>query len=91
MSASIRMTDENANLEPDDKPSQRNWYITPSSSSSSAVIHFPTSPLHPSRARQGVPSSIQAGMGTAGESKELDKQGVVTAALAYARELESIV
>ncbi|KAK4702808.1 26S proteasome regulatory subunit N12, partial [Phenoliferia sp. Uapishka_3] len=62
----------------------RNWFIDPKS-----VVHFPSSRNHPSKTAVEIPSSIQSGVGFV--DKELDKTKVVAAALAYAKELESIV
>lgn len=75
---------------------QRKWYLDPSSS----ILHFPSSPRHPSRlngsgassAAQGVPVGMATGLGAVEEdSRELDRAKVVSATLKYARELESIV
>ncbi|GAA5861964.1 hypothetical protein JCM1840_006890 [Sporobolomyces johnsonii] len=66
---------------------ERNWYLDPST----ALLHFPSSPLHPAR-RRGVPATIATGgVGVEGEDRELDRNKVVSATLGYARELESIV
>ncbi|GAA5912301.1 hypothetical protein JCM5296_000492 [Sporobolomyces johnsonii] len=67
---------------------ERNWYLDPST----ALLHFPSSPLHPAR-RRGVPATIATGGvgGIEGEDRELDRNKVVSATLGYARELESIV
>ncbi|CEQ43234.1 SPOSA6832_05145 [Sporobolomyces salmonicolor] len=62
---------------------QRTWYLDPSTS----LLHFPSSPLHPSR--RGLPATMATGF--EGEDRELDRSKVVTATLGYARELESIV
>ncbi|GAA5976815.1 hypothetical protein JCM21900_001603 [Sporobolomyces salmonicolor] len=62
---------------------ERNWYLDASTS----LLHFPSSPLHPSR--RGLPATMATGF--EGEDRELDRSKVVTATLAYARELESIV
>ncbi|GAA6061109.1 hypothetical protein JCM10212_006140 [Sporobolomyces blumeae] len=87
---------------------QRNWYLDPSTS----LVHFPTSPLHPSHlplSTTGVPAlmatgtslgtssaatATQGGGGGGGggdDDRELDRNKVVRATLAYAKELESIV
>ncbi|GAA5997037.1 proteasome regulatory particle lid subunit RPN12 [Rhodotorula paludigena] len=74
---------------------ERNWYLDPSTQ----LLHFPSSPLHPSRrasssaAAQGVPATLATGSGTGDEldARELDRSKVVVATLGYARELESIV
>ncbi|GAA6005242.1 hypothetical protein JCM10207_002910 [Rhodosporidiobolus poonsookiae] len=63
---------------------ERFWYLDPSTS----LLHFPSSPLHPSR-RTAAPSSLTTGLGDDG--RELDRQKVISATLGYARELESIV
>ncbi|GAA6043642.1 hypothetical protein JCM8097_000850 [Rhodosporidiobolus ruineniae] len=68
---------------------ERNWHLDPSTS----LLHFPSSPLHPSRLSStgtGAPTSIVAG-GAAAEERELDRAKVIGATLHYARELESIV
>ncbi|GAA6020267.1 hypothetical protein JCM8202_002599 [Rhodotorula sphaerocarpa] len=74
----------------------RNWHLEPGTS----ILHFPSSPRHPSRlpggaaasAAQGVPVGMATGLFSADEdSRELDRTRVVAATLKYARELESIV
>lgn len=67
-----------------DERTQRNWSIT---STTPATIHFPSSPLHPSKT--GAPSALRTGAGV--DERELNKEKVVSAALRYARELETIV
>lgn len=76
-------------LDSDTNPldSQRGWYIDPKS-----TVHFPSSPSHPghsTKGKNGVPSTISSGVGEF--EKELNKERVVAAALAYAKELETIV
>lgn len=61
----------------------RGWHLD-----SQSVLHFKASPSYHSTGF-GVPTSISTGLSTA--DKELDKEKVVAATLAYARELESIV
>ncbi|GAA5894979.1 proteasome regulatory particle lid subunit RPN12 [Sporobolomyces salmoneus] len=76
----------------------RNWYLSPTDN----LLHFPSSPLHPShlpKPTNGVPQSMATGgtpAGTSGEEEEeigaeLDRNKVVSATLLYAKELESIV
>ncbi|GAA5978972.1 hypothetical protein JCM5350_004193 [Sporobolomyces pararoseus] len=78
----------------------RNWYL----STSDNLLHFPSSPLHPSRlpkppSSNGVPQSMATGTaigdGQQEEEEEigaeLDRNKVVSATLLYAKELESIV
>ena len=69
---------------------QRNWFIDPK-----GVVHFPSSAAHPSKTAAGatgVPAGLSTGLlGLAVGDKELDKVKVVSATLAYAKELESIV
>ncbi|GAA5957350.1 hypothetical protein JCM3765_000432 [Sporobolomyces pararoseus] len=77
----------------------RNWFL----STSDNLLHFPSSPLHPSRLPKqqptnGVPQSMATGtaVGAQGEEEEeigaeLDRNKVVSATLLYAKELESIV
>ncbi|GAA5857636.1 hypothetical protein JCM8547_004309 [Rhodosporidiobolus lusitaniae] len=70
---------------------ERNWHLDPTTS----LLHFPSSPLHPSRLSSttstGVPSSFSTGLGGEDQGKELDRNKVIGATLGYARELESIV
>ncbi|GAA5831176.1 hypothetical protein JCM11251_007784 [Rhodosporidiobolus azoricus] len=72
---------------------QRNWHLDPATS----LLHFPSSPLHPSRlsavSHTGAPTSLSTGFNAtpAEESRELDRQKVIEATLGYAKELESIV
>lgn len=50
--------------------------------------------MHPNnlvRGQSGIPNAINAGRGAFELDKELNKEKVVTATLAYAKELESIV
>lgn len=70
---------------------QRNWYLDPSTN----LLHFPSSPLHPSHLAQssnGVPQSMATGTSGGEEDlRELDRNKVVSATIGYAKELESIV
>jgi hypothetical protein len=78
---------------------QRNWYLSPSDN----LLHFPSSPQHPShlpkQSSNGVPQSMTTGGAGAEVSAEeeeeiggeLDRNKVVSATLLYAKELESIV
>ncbi|GAA5920235.1 hypothetical protein JCM6882_003171 [Rhodosporidiobolus microsporus] len=70
---------------------ERNWHLDPSTS----LLHFPSSPLHPTRlsavSHTGAPTSLSTGFSPADESRELDRAKVIGATLGYAKELESIV